>query len=102
VQPEARIRRAVAQYLAVGGWFVFPVVQSALSYKGIADLVAIRGGRVVFVEVKTATGRLSAAQEAFGEDVRRAGGEYLVARSAGDVARLVDALWKEDSCRHQA
>lgn len=91
-QPEACIRKAVRQYLALGGWWVVPVVQSALSYKGIPDLVAMRAGRVVWIEVKTAAGRLSAAQEAFAASCQANGIEHLVARSTADVARLVDCL----------
>ena len=53
LQPEAAIRRAVRAHLETGGWFVFPIVQSALSYRGIADLCAVRDGRTVWVECKT-------------------------------------------------
>lgn len=91
-QPEATIRRAVREFLAASQWFVFPVVQSALSYKGIPDLLAIRGGRCVAIEVKTQTGRLSPYQERFRDDWQRAGGEFVVARSCNDVAHLCDCL----------
>ena len=58
-----------------------PVVQSALSFKGIPDLIAMRAGAVVWVEVKTATGRLSAAQEAFAASCEANGIGHVVARS---------------------
>lgn len=91
-QPESKIKSAVKQFLKLGGWFVFPIVQSALSYKGIADLCAIRDGRTVWIEIKTATGTQSDWQIAFQSDVEAHGAEYVVARSTEDVEHLVDCL----------
>ena len=42
---------------------------------GFPDLVCVRE-RVVFIELKSATGRLSDAQTAWAESIHRAGGEY--------------------------
>ncbi len=91
-QPEAVIRRAVRQFLEVGGWWVVPIVQSALSYKGIPDLVAMRDSTTVWIEVKTATGRLSEAQEAFAASCAAQGVPHIVARGVEDVTCLVDCL----------
>ena len=91
-QPESLIKSAVKQFLQLGGWFVFPIVQSALSYKGIADLCAVREGHTVWVEIKTATGVQSGWQEQFEADVTAHGGEYIVARSTADVAHLCECL----------
>lgn len=91
-QPESLIKSAVRQFLELGGWFVFPIVQSALSYKGIADLCAVRGGRTVWVEIKTPTGTQSDHQRRFQADVEAHGGEYIVARSTADVAHMCDCL----------
>jgi len=87
-QPESYIRKAICDYLCIRRWLVFPVVQGPLSYPGISDLIAVKAGRTVFVEVKTSTGRLSAAQEAFRQAITDAGGEYIVARSIEDVMGL--------------
>ena len=59
---------------------------------GLPDLQAIRDGRVVMIECKTATGRLSSRQQAFRETWEAHGGEYIVARSTEDVEHLVDCL----------
>jgi hypothetical protein len=69
-------------------WFVVPIMQGPLSHKGIADLVIVKSGRVVWIEVKTKTGRLSPWQEAFRQAIANAGGEYVVARSVEDVIGL--------------
>lgn len=54
--------------------------------KGQADLSGILpGGIRLEIEVKTATGRQSADQRAFGEMIKRWGGVYVLARSVADV-----------------
>jgi VRR-NUC domain len=42
---------------------------------------------VVWIEVKTATGRLSEHQEQFRDDIAKQGGKYIVVRSLDDVIR---------------
>jgi hypothetical protein len=56
--------------------------------KGAADLIAILrpAGRALAVEVKTGTGKLSAAQRNYGKAVEAAGGMFVCARSVDDVA----------------
>ncbi len=87
-QPETKIRRAIADFLKVNGWKVVRIVQSALSEKGIPDLVAIRGGQVVWIEVKTPAGRLSEHQKRWLQDLEDHGGWWIVARSVEDVEHL--------------
>jgi len=53
---------------------------------GVADrIVLLPGGVVWFVELKTATGRLSPLQKVFAADLRRMGMNYIVIRSKGEV-----------------
>ncbi len=87
-QPETAIRTAIRDYLTLHGWKVTRIVQSALSEKGIPDLVATREGKTVWVEVKQPTGRLSAHQVAWLQDLENHGGHYIVARSVEDVEHL--------------
>ena len=88
-QPETAIRRAIVDYLRLHGWKVVRIVQSALSERGIPDLVAIRDGWHVWIEVKTPTGRLSADQEKWLSDLKAHGGMCIVARGVEDVIPLV-------------
>ncbi len=82
---ESDIKKQVVPYLRLKGWFVFPIMQGALAYRGISDLIAIKQGRVLFVELKTAHGVLSDYQKKFQEDITTHGGEYLVIRSVEDL-----------------
>jgi hypothetical protein len=53
---------------------------------GVADrIVCLPGGVVWFVELKTATGRLSPLQKVFAADMRRMGMQYIVIRSKEEV-----------------
>lgn len=85
---EADIQAAIKQYLQYAGWFVVKIHQSLGSYKGIADLYALKSGRHVWIEVKTPRGKLSRHQEQFKADVEAHGGRYVVARSVDDVMGL--------------
>jgi hypothetical protein len=53
---------------------------------GVADrIVCLPGGVVWFVELKTATGRLSPLQKIFAADMVRMGVQYIVIRSKEEV-----------------
>ena len=85
---EADIQRQIKEYLQWHGWFVVKIHQSLGSYRGIADLYALKNGQHVWIEVKTSTGRLSEHQEKFKQDVLSHGGKYIVARRIEDVEHL--------------
>lgn len=86
--PETAISNAVRDCLRAHGWFVVRIQQGLGCHKGISDLVAMRNGRTVWIEVKTPRGRQSDHQLAFEAAVLEAGGEYIVARDGLDVVGL--------------
>ena len=88
---ESEIQKAVIDYLRLKGWFVWKNNQAGiykketgsyipLQVKGVADLTAIKDGKVVFIEVKTGKGKLSDHQEAFRKAIVKAGGFYVISR----------------------
>ena len=82
---ETAIRKQIQDYLRWTGWFVYYNLAGLGSYPGLSDLVAVRGGRVVHIEVKTPKGVQSDKQKRFQRDLEAAGGEYILARSVEDV-----------------
>jgi len=86
---ETEIQGSIKTFLQWQGWFVFKIHQSALSYKGIADLYAIKAGRGVWIEVKTPRGKLSEHQVAFRDEIVRHGGEYVVATGIEDMEKWI-------------
>lgn len=85
--PETAIKKSVKQYLQIKGWFIFPMLAGLGAYKGIADFYVIKGGRGIWIEVKTARGKQSPHQIGFQQDIEDAGGEYMIVR---DVQELID------------
>lgn len=82
---ETDIRRQVRDYLRIRGWFVFHILQGLGCYLGVTDLIAVRDGRIVFIELKTKTGKQSDYQKQFQADLEAAGGEYILCRGIDDL-----------------
>ncbi|MGB9903068.1 MAG: hypothetical protein ACPLQO_00180 [Desulfotomaculales bacterium] len=88
---EAQVLREVRGYLEALGWFVFRVHQSLGSHKGISDLIAVKNGRVLFVECKSQheRARQSDEQAEFQRQIEAHGGTYILARRMEDVERVI-------------
>ena len=57
---------------------------------GEADLTLFaKGGKTVFIEVKTPTGRQSKQQRAFQKRAEELGFEYMIVRSLEDIKKLI-------------
>lgn len=54
-------------------------------HAGFADLIVISGGRVLFLEVKSQTGRLRKSQEVFRDTVTTQGFGWALVRSVDDA-----------------
>ncbi|HOV80820.1 MAG TPA: VRR-NUC domain-containing protein [Bacillota bacterium] len=91
---ESDIQRQIKEFLQWHGWFVFKNHQSLGSYKGIADLYAIKDSRSIWIEVKTPDGSQSKDQRKFEEDIKAHGGEYIVVRCVEDVMKLAGGVVK--------
>jgi hypothetical protein len=87
-QSETDVKRAVKAYLEAFGWFVYHNLQGIGCYRGLADLVAIRRGRHVYVECKSYRGRQSDWQRDFQTKLEAAGGEYRLVRDLADIEDL--------------
>lgn len=90
--PENIIKKQVKDYLYWRGWFSFHVMQGLGAYRGIPDRIAIKGGRVLFIEIKSPTGKLSDDQKRFKKTVELQGGHYIVARSCDDIEKYLESL----------
>lgn len=82
---ETDIRHQVRDCLRAKGWFVFHILQGLGAYKGITDLIAAKNSRIVFIELKTKTGKQSDYQKQFQSDLEAAGGEYILCRGIDDL-----------------
>jgi Holliday junction resolvase len=82
---ENDVKRVVKDYLSAKGFFHFHILQGLGSYKGIPDMVAIKKGRVLFLEIKKPTGKQSEHQKEFQQNIEYQGGEYILVRCLEDL-----------------
>lgn len=89
-------RRDVLAFHVPNGDLRDPRTASRLSrmgvVPGVADFCVIVDGRSHFVELKTATGRLSRHQHDFWEAATEAGAGYHIARSMPELIRILDGI----------
>lgn len=60
--------------------------------RGMADILAVKGGRAIAIEVKTEKGKQSEEQAAWAERFTKAGGMYVLARSWTDIENELKKL----------
>ena len=91
--PESAFLARVVMLAHTRGWLVYHTHDSRRSAPGFPDLVLTRPGRLIFAEIKTARGKLTAAQETWLDLLRHSvpGVEIFVWRP-GDWAAIQDAL----------
>lgn len=88
---ESDILRQCRDCLRLRGWLVYRMQQGLGAHRGFPDLVAVRAGQVLFIEVKTPRGRLSRYQEQFRDEITEQGCTYLVVRSVEDIIGALEA-----------
>lgn len=94
--PEGQIKKAIQDYLRAIGVFHWinqagKVPGRTLAKKGVADLLGIYKGKLLAIEVKAPTGKVSDEQMEFIYSVRTHGGIAFVARSVDDVKKHLGA-----------
>ena len=87
-QPEAGLKKTVREYLRILHWYVVTIQGSPFGTKGVSDLIAMRDKRVLFLEIKTGTGKLSDHQKEFARNVHEQGVEYHVVRDLDDLKEV--------------
>jgi len=90
--PETAIKKEIKQYLSLHQWFQFPILQGLGAYKGICDIISIKNGIVLFIEVKSKNGKLSQNQIEFGHNIKENFGHYIVARCFEDVEKYINGM----------
>ena len=84
---ESEVKKKCKEWLDKNGWFSFNIHQQGMyCYKGISDRIAIKNGRVIFIEYKSDTGRQRPEQIEFERKIKEAGGEYILVRSVEELS----------------
>ena len=85
---ETDIKNQVKDYLSVKKYFHFHVLQGLGAYKGISDRIAVKDGRVLFLEIKAPGGKLSDDQKDFQANIENVGGKYYVIHSLEEIMEI--------------
>ena len=87
---ENDIKLQVKQYLSLRGWFSFPLTAGMGSYKGAPDRIAVKDGRVLFLEIKKPVGwKHSDHQKQFQKDIKEHKGEYYLIKCLDDLIKII-------------
>jgi len=97
VKPKAKqiekvIKDGVRNILRWERWYVINNFQGMGCAPGMSDLTAIKDGKVLFIELKTATGRQSDAQLVFQKEIESRGGTYLLIRSVEQMIAYLKGI----------
>lgn len=87
---ENDIKNQVKDYLSLRGYFHFPILQGLGAYRGIPDRIAIKGGKVLFLEIKRPGGKQSEYQKQFQSEIEGQGGEYYVIKCLEDLTKAIE------------
>ena len=96
---EHLIQSCIVQFLRMNKIMIFSVpngtyvpnkrtrimLQESGILSGVSDLVVVGEGKIIFVEIKTLTGKQSETQKKFQRDVEALGHRYLIWRSLEDA-----------------
>lgn len=96
---EADVQLSICRYLEARGYFFWRQNTYGIydtrtgrhrkapkySITGLPDIIVVRGGQFIGIEVKSKRGTQSDNQDLFMQRLRNAGGTYILARSVDDV-----------------
>jgi len=86
---ETELKGQIKDYLNVVGIFSYPLLQGLGSYAGGPDRIMHYRESVIYLEIKTAAGKLSPAQQAFKEQCERDKIPYYIIRSIEELISII-------------
>lgn len=99
---ERTLQNAIINLLRLNGWFAYsqktvgtydPIKKIFRKNKsatiGVADILAIKHGRVLFLEVKRPGGKQRNSQIEFEYQIKTHGGNYFVVTSYKEVEKII-------------
>ena len=90
MKPETKLMRQILSALRKRGVYARRIAGSNYQHVGLPDIWCCVDGKLICLEVKTETGRLSKIQKLEIERIRRAGGIAEVVRSVDQAIGLVE------------
>lgn len=94
---EAQLLEIVVNAAEMGGWRHYHTHDSRRSAPGFPDLVLVRSPEVLWRELKTTAGRVTAEQHAWIADLQDAGQDAEIVRPGPDLDCLLARLTQRPS-----
>ena len=100
MEKENNIQTAILDYLSLKKYFFWRQNNFTIfdgknfrklpkyALKGIPDIIIIKDGKFIGLEIKTKIGTLSEGQKEFMIGCEKAGGQYYIVKSIDDVIKL--------------
>jgi len=85
VQTEREFMRDFKEQVVGFGWLYYHTFNSMYSDKGFPDCTLVKGGRVIFAELKRVGGKPTADQERWLSALKEAGAEGIIEYSLNKV-----------------
>ncbi len=89
---EKSIENKIKIYLKSIGAYYVKYFGNSFSQVGVPDILACYKGHFIGIEVKNEKGKTSPLQDYNLEEIKKAGGYSLVARSVEDVKKVIDNI----------
>ncbi len=88
---EAAVKKQVKKLLTEAGFFYWMPSANGFGMQGVADILAVKHGRILAIETKFAKGKPTILQQRFLENIRSHGGVALVINET-NIDELAAAL----------
>lgn len=82
-KPETYVKASIREWLRLHNWYVVNIHAGMGAHKGISDLIAVKKGYVIFIEIKVPNNprsMQSLEQREFERRIISHGAHYIVAR----------------------
>jgi len=87
---EAAITKQILAYLKAEGWYTWKVHGGPLQKSGMPDIMTVKDGRTMWLEVKRPGGRITRLQFYRMEELREAGHEGWFVKSLEECQDVIE------------
>lgn len=90
---ETSITKSIVKMARENGWWTFKVAGGAFQRAGVPDLLCVKHGRAVFLEVKQPGKKASPLQQHVMQEIREQGGAVAEVVTSKEEAKKVLEQW---------
>jgi hypothetical protein len=92
---ETSITKSIVKHAKSSGWWTFKIAGGAFQRAGVPDLLCVKGGRAVFLEVKQPGKHPTELQKAVMSEIHNVGGAVAQVVTSKEEAAEVLSQWDQ-------